>query len=69
MSNKEIITELVKRYQEPKKNGIIGIDSELSREAWRIFLEVNGKQYSITRQALADEVGDEFANAIWLWIR
>jgi hypothetical protein len=71
MENKEIIKEIEKRYNEALEKMPKSYDYDITKENNKIFIKINGKEHSITRQALADKsdgVGDKLADEIWSWI-
>lgn len=73
MTNQEIAQWLKNTYEKSLKSGAESHQSGLSRSKGTqgtIFLQVDGKTHSITKNTLADELGndDELASQIWNWI-
>lgn len=72
MENKDIIKEIVKRYNEALNNNSKSFDYGVTKKERTIFIEIDKSEYSVTRQALSDKpdgVGDDMANKILNWIQ
>ena len=72
MDKKEVLEEIKKRYDEALGKNTKSFDCGISKEGQVISIEINKKEYSVTRQSLADKpegFGDRLGNEIWHWIQ
>lgn len=72
MTEKEIAQWLRNAYEKSLRDGSKSYDSDISRTQGtqgQIILLTGGKNYLISKNTLADELGDdELASKIWTWI-
>ncbi len=70
MSNEQIAAKLVTGYKERRE--VPSYEHGFSRSSGTtgmLFVEIDGEVHSITKQALADEAGDDLASLIWHWVQ